>query len=83
MSEQPRKIMVEVTPQEYNKIISGGLNNSIQEFSTDQLFSELLRRANVNIDAVQHGSTEYKKFICGDLRLIIDISVKDIAHSGW
>lgn len=38
-----RKILVEVTPQEYNQIISGGFND-ITAFSTKELISELCNR---------------------------------------
>ena len=38
-----RKIMVEVTPEEYEKIVSGGLNKT--EISTEDLVKILLSRS--------------------------------------
>ena len=38
-----RKIMVEVTPEEYRKIIAGALN--ISSMSTSEIVSELIRRS--------------------------------------
>lgn len=39
-----RKILVEVTPEEYEKIVAGNLDATLETFSTEQLIHELTRR---------------------------------------
>ncbi len=44
MEPVDRKILVEVTPQEYNQIVSGNLGKDISAFSTKELIYELCNR---------------------------------------
>ena len=39
-----RKILVEVTPEEYEKIVAGNLDATLEIFSTEQLINELTKR---------------------------------------
>lgn len=79
--DRERKIMVEVTPQEYNKIVSGALDSS--GLSNEDLMLELVRRcANKKMSTVEsfYSWSGQLKVITGELRIndntTIEFSIK-------
>lgn len=67
-----RKIMVEVTPQEYNKIIAGGLD--LKDASTKDLVNELLTRLNDRKVSTQNNFYSYgiggmESIITGNIKI--------------
>jgi len=65
-----RKIMVEVTPQEYNKIVSGALDSS--SLSDEDLMGELLKRCTCKKVSTEKGFYEWSgqfRAISGALKI--------------
>lgn len=72
--------MVEVTPQEYQKIVSGKFDRELTEFNTEELVAEIIRRSN-NVRTLSSKSTPWEPIPVYAQVKVGEISITDKEHN--
>jgi len=81
-----RKILVEVTPEEYEKIVAGNLDATLETFSTEQLVNELTKRTEdkrVVSAGYNMASMASKEILVGTIELSKDRALSEIQVFEW